>query len=607
MSQFDKDDVEDLGLLKLDVLGIRMQSAMAHAVERGPPGRRHRRSSLDRRPDCVALDDPADLRPDPVHPHPRLLPDRVTGAARADRQVRARDVRRPDHRHLAVPARPGQVRHGHAVPAGPAGLDRARVPPRRPAPGARGDLRRRRLPRAGHPDRRRASPGCRAGRGRRGPPRRSAHPTARPRCASGSIPRALAAATRCPRSSRSGRCSRRSRPSGSARPTRRRSRCRPTSPPGSRPTTRPRSSPVCSPTTRACTPSGSSSTTPASSASRSCGLDVNASDDVYRVEPVAPGRPPPASSGSPAEAPTSGLPTAAYGIRLALAEVKGITAAEVARIVAGRPYATLADFWHRARVVPPGRRAARRRRGLRQPLRHRVRGPVAAPRPGHPPRPAPPGRRPRPLEPGRRAGCPAHAPGHARLRARSSGRLRVRTLAGGSPRPRPRTPSGHAARPRPRRRPEVALRAAGDDRGRARARRARRARPRREPARRRLLRPVLDALGRHPLPATCCAAQPGRGARRRGQGRHPDPADPLRPSGRLPHPRRRAPARSTRRSSRTPRALTPQRSSTPGCWSCAVHVRRTGPRGLSLRATGCVGAVRAVRHVGDRGWPPSRR
>jgi error-prone DNA polymerase len=29
MSQFDKDDVEELGLLKLDVLGIRMQSAMA--------------------------------------------------------------------------------------------------------------------------------------------------------------------------------------------------------------------------------------------------------------------------------------------------------------------------------------------------------------------------------------------------------------------------------------------------------------------------------------------------------------------------------------------------------------------------------------------------
>ncbi|MCT2588928.1 DNA polymerase III subunit alpha [Streptomyces sp. N2-109] len=33
MSQFDKEDVEDLGLLKLDVLGVRMQSAMAYAVQ----------------------------------------------------------------------------------------------------------------------------------------------------------------------------------------------------------------------------------------------------------------------------------------------------------------------------------------------------------------------------------------------------------------------------------------------------------------------------------------------------------------------------------------------------------------------------------------------
>ncbi|HEV7212581.1 MAG TPA: DNA polymerase III subunit alpha, partial [Blastococcus sp.] len=33
MSQFDKDDVEELGLLKLDLLGIRMQSAIAHAID----------------------------------------------------------------------------------------------------------------------------------------------------------------------------------------------------------------------------------------------------------------------------------------------------------------------------------------------------------------------------------------------------------------------------------------------------------------------------------------------------------------------------------------------------------------------------------------------
>ncbi|GAA2908305.1 DNA polymerase III subunit alpha [Streptomyces thioluteus] len=53
MSQFDKDDVEHLGLLKLDVLGVRMQSAMAHAVaelERAG-GRR------------IDLDDPAQVRP----------------------------------------------------------------------------------------------------------------------------------------------------------------------------------------------------------------------------------------------------------------------------------------------------------------------------------------------------------------------------------------------------------------------------------------------------------------------------------------------------------------------------------------------------------------
>ncbi|MDQ1616571.1 MAG: error-prone polymerase [Actinomycetota bacterium] len=44
---------------------------------------------------------------------------------------------------------------------------------------------------------------------------------------------------------------------------------------------------------------------------------------------------------------------AAYGIRLALAEVKGISEGEVARIVAGRPYGSLADFWTRAAVSRP--------------------------------------------------------------------------------------------------------------------------------------------------------------------------------------------------------------------------------------------------------------
>ncbi|RPF39757.1 DNA polymerase III alpha subunit [Streptomyces sp. Ag109_G2-6] len=54
MSQFDKEDVEDLGLLKLDVLGVRMQSAMAHAVAEL---RRATGEELD-------LDDPAQVPPD---------------------------------------------------------------------------------------------------------------------------------------------------------------------------------------------------------------------------------------------------------------------------------------------------------------------------------------------------------------------------------------------------------------------------------------------------------------------------------------------------------------------------------------------------------------
>ncbi|MER7005426.1 DNA polymerase III subunit alpha [Dactylosporangium sp. NPDC000555] len=54
MSQFDKDDVEDLGLLKLDVLGVRMQSAMAHAVAEV-----HRTTGR-----LVDLDDPRQVAPE---------------------------------------------------------------------------------------------------------------------------------------------------------------------------------------------------------------------------------------------------------------------------------------------------------------------------------------------------------------------------------------------------------------------------------------------------------------------------------------------------------------------------------------------------------------
>ncbi len=86
-------------------------------------------------------------------------------------------------------------------------------------------------------------------------------------------------------------------------------------------------------------------------------LDVNRSDDAYHVERVGVlDEPPPEVLGQPPrEAPDDPrLPDARrYGIRLSLADVKGISDAEVARIVAGRPYATLSDFWHRAAVSRP--------------------------------------------------------------------------------------------------------------------------------------------------------------------------------------------------------------------------------------------------------------
>jgi error-prone DNA polymerase len=76
-------------------------------------------------------------------------------------------------------------------------------------------------------------------------------------------------------------------------------------------------------------------------------LDVNRSDATYRVEQVST---PPAWPGD-VERPWQRA--SSYGIRLALSEVKGISSAEVVRIVAGRPFGSLSDFWHRASVTRP--------------------------------------------------------------------------------------------------------------------------------------------------------------------------------------------------------------------------------------------------------------
>ncbi|MGZ6825203.1 MAG: DNA polymerase III subunit alpha [Mycobacteriales bacterium] len=87
------------------------------------------------------------------------------------------------------------------------------------------------------------------------------------------------------------------------------------------------------------------------------GLDVNASGADYTVERVGfLDEPPPAILGAPprSRAADLRLPDGrGYGIRIGLADVRGISEAETARIVAGRPYASLSDFWHRAAVSRP--------------------------------------------------------------------------------------------------------------------------------------------------------------------------------------------------------------------------------------------------------------
>jgi error-prone DNA polymerase len=86
-------------------------------------------------------------------------------------------------------------------------------------------------------------------------------------------------------------------------------------------------------------------------------LDVNASQAAYTVEKVGfLDEPPPAILGSPprSRATDLRLPDGrGHGIRIGLSDVRGINEAEIARIVGGRPFASLSDFWHRAAVSRP--------------------------------------------------------------------------------------------------------------------------------------------------------------------------------------------------------------------------------------------------------------
>ena len=86
------------------------------------------------------------------------------------------------------------------------------------------------------------------------------------------------------------------------------------------------------------------------------GLDVNRSTGQYRAERLEGDQGPDAARHFGVGMPVSsdGLPQVdGWGIRLSLADVKGIAEPELERIVTGQPYASLSDFWARAKVAEP--------------------------------------------------------------------------------------------------------------------------------------------------------------------------------------------------------------------------------------------------------------
>ena len=462
------------------------------------------------------------------------------------------------------------------------------------------------------------------------------------------------------RSRRSGRCWRRS-PRSASRPTPLRSRRRPTSRPGSRRTTRRTSWPGCSPTTWMY-PKRLILDDARQLGITVLGLDVNASEKTYVVEamgmydalaetltPFAPQGTTPA--GSPGRARLRDLAGAVGG--------QGASARRRWTGSAARPYHSLTDFWHRARVSrpvverlvlaggfdgvygigssPPGRRRGKvtRRDLLLQVAdldRHTRAVDRALARPGDAGW-AVPGRRLPLRPPGRDAAArnssdplvreaareeaqshggatTAHGGGRATRRPGCDGPAAAPARDGvgaGVPPVQGHPPGpGHlrAAGPRPRRHPgrRGGQRAAGDERLRAGPRRAGDPRPRREPARRGLLL-GLPRRDRDPGGRPAHLAQPLRGAGGRGQGGHPDPADPVRAPGSSSSPSTTAPVPRTRPLRGRPGAPTPPRCSTPGCSSsggAAPH--RTARHSLRATALGAPALHEMWRQGGPTGW-----
>ena len=105
LTQLDKDDLEAIGLIKFDFLGLKTLTIIDKAVAAiNRYARRARRAGAQRR--CNSGRRREDLRAAAAMPHDGGVPARVARHARLDQALAARPVRRPHRDRGTVPAGP---------------------------------------------------------------------------------------------------------------------------------------------------------------------------------------------------------------------------------------------------------------------------------------------------------------------------------------------------------------------------------------------------------------------------------------------------------------------------------------------------------------------
>ena len=121
--QWDKDDLDAMGLLKVDCLALGMLSAIRRALDMMS---RYRGAPL--RMQDIPAEDPAVYEMMPARRHDRRVPDRVARAAVDAAAAEARVLLRPRDRGRDRAPRPDPGRHGASVPARRQGLEPVTYP-----------------------------------------------------------------------------------------------------------------------------------------------------------------------------------------------------------------------------------------------------------------------------------------------------------------------------------------------------------------------------------------------------------------------------------------------------------------------------------------------